>query len=61
MYIVTIDEDKCAGCGECVSACPAKILSMNDAQKAEVSGDDCLGCESCVGLCPTEAVTVKEY
>ena len=25
-YYITIDTDKCDGCGECVTACPAKVL-----------------------------------
>ena len=27
-YYITIDTDKCSGCGKCVPACPAKVLVM---------------------------------
>ncbi|MGQ9648223.1 MAG: 4Fe-4S binding protein [Thermodesulfobacteriota bacterium] len=27
-WYVTIDTDKCNGCGKCVGACPAKILEI---------------------------------
>lgn len=61
MFMVTINQDKCEGCGACVDACPAKILAMAE-DKAEVSGDaaDCLGCETCLELCPTEAFSIME-
>ena len=61
MYTVTIDVDKCEGCGECAENCPASILDMKDG-KATVSGDlaDCLGCETCVSVCTTGAVTLEE-
>ncbi|MFZ5592261.1 MAG: indolepyruvate ferredoxin oxidoreductase subunit alpha [Desulfurispora sp.] len=61
MYMVTVDRDKCEGCGECASSCPASILGMVD-DKAEVTGDatECLGCETCVTVCPTGAVTIRE-
>lgn len=27
-YFITIDTDKCNGCGKCVEACPYKVLEM---------------------------------
>lgn len=62
MYVVTIDTDKCEGCGDCVEACPASILSLQDG-KAEVTGDtnECLGCESCVSVCTSGCVSLQEF
>ena len=27
-YFITIDTDKCTGCGDCVPACPATVFSV---------------------------------
>ncbi|MHB1130875.1 MAG: indolepyruvate ferredoxin oxidoreductase subunit alpha [Chloroflexota bacterium] len=61
MYIVTVDQDRCEGVGECVEVCPVSILSLEDG-KASVTGDlsECLGCESCVAVCPATCITVQE-
>ncbi|MTI80650.1 MAG: 4Fe-4S dicluster domain-containing protein [Firmicutes bacterium] len=61
MYMVSIDAEKCEGCGECVDACPAAILEMVDG-KAVVTGSetDCMGCETCVVTCPHEAPVIQE-
>ena len=29
-YFITVDTEKCDGCGECVSACPAQVLEVID-------------------------------
>jgi len=59
MWTVTIDLEKCEGCGECVDICPNEVLELKD-EKAVVVNDDCAGCESCVETCPEEAITVEE-
>lgn len=60
MYQITIDKEKCTGCGECVDICPAEVLEMVD-EKSEVANiDECLGCESCVETCPENAITLTE-
>ncbi|MEW6624330.1 MAG: 4Fe-4S binding protein [Bacillota bacterium] len=60
MYLVTIDEDKCEGCGECAEACPVDVISMVDGKAYVEDSSECLGCESCMAVCPTEAVKVQE-
>lgn len=61
MYVVSISADKCEGCGECIDACPAGILSMIEG-KTQVTGaeTDCMGCETCVVTCPNEACSLQE-
>lgn len=60
MFIVTVNEDQCVGCGECAKACPAQIFSLENS-KALASDDQCLGCQSCASVCPVGAITVEEY
>jgi len=60
MYLVTITEDKCDGCNECVSACPVNIIEMVNGKAVCEDSGECLGCESCVAVCPSEAVKLQE-
>ncbi len=64
MYIITIDLDKCEGCGDCIENCPVDLFKLveEDGKKyAEYIGgtDDCIGCMSC-DTCEEGAVTVEE-
>lgn len=61
MFIVSIDEELCTGCQECVAGCPAHLLKFRGG-KTEVEGDpsECMGCESCVIVCPAGAITIIE-
>lgn len=48
----------CDGCGECVSACPEQILSLNEDHLAIVDfkKSGCILCGDCETACPTGAL-----
>ena len=65
MFIVTVDIDKCQGCGDCIENCPNEMLVLteeNGKQYAMFTGDpdDCIGCLSCESSCEEGAITVTE-
>ncbi|AEA47938.1 4Fe-4S binding protein [Archaeoglobus veneficus] len=60
MVNIVVDHDKCDGCGECISVCPAEVYELNDEGKSvPVRADDCEQCCSCVESCPNGAITVE--
>jgi NAD-dependent dihydropyrimidine dehydrogenase PreA subunit len=60
MWKVTVDKDKCTGCGECVDVCPVDVYQLVEGRSEPVDEDECLGCESCIEACDFEAITVEE-
>jgi NAD-dependent dihydropyrimidine dehydrogenase PreA subunit len=58
--IVTIDQNKCDGCGLCVPSCAEGAITMvND--KAVLSADNlCDGLGACLGECPRDAIHIEE-
>ncbi|MCX6715574.1 MAG: 4Fe-4S binding protein [Candidatus Taylorbacteria bacterium] len=61
--IPVISEEKCTGCGICVSSCSfdaIRLSGMNGETKAVIK-DNCIGCNACVGVCPPEfnAITTR--
>ena len=58
--IVKIDEEKCTGCGLCVSACAEGAIKIIDG-KAKLIGDSyCDGLGACIGHCPEGAITIEK-
>ncbi len=60
MYEVTVDNDKCVGCGECVDICPVEVYELQDEKSVPVNAEECVGCESCIEVCEQEAISVRE-
>ncbi len=58
--IVKIDEDKCNGCGECVTACAEGAIEIIDGKAKLVSEVYCDGLGACLGHCPEDAITIEQ-
>ncbi len=56
--IITIDEKKCTGCGDCIPACPEGALQVIDGKARLISDLFCDGLGACIGHCPTGAMKV---
>lgn len=62
---VEFAEERCIGCGLCVSVCPRKILAISD--KVNSNGfriasvtdtTKCIGCGSCTMICPENVIKI---
>ena len=60
--IVTVDEERCAGCWTCVLACPFGAVRQDIHQKRIAKCDLCPDREmpACVANCPNEALVYAE-
>ena len=63
---IKVDEERCKGCGICVTACPFSVIAL---QKIEVNNkgynfaymanaEACTGCTSCATVCPDSCIEV---
>ena len=58
--VIHIDEDKCNGCGACVTACHEGAIGLVDGKARLMRDDYCDGLGDCLPQCPTGAITFIE-
>jgi len=58
--IIEIDEDKCTGCGACVTKCAEGALQIVDGKARVVNEVFCDGLGACIGECPEDALRIVE-
>ena len=58
--IIKIDEDKCTGCGLCVTGCHEGALQLVDNKARMISELFCDGLGACIGDCPEGALELEE-
>lgn len=58
--IITIDQEKCDGCGLCVSACHEGAIGLVDGKATLLRDDYCDGLGNCLPVCPTGAISFEE-
>ncbi len=54
---VSVDPEKCTGCGICTESCFTKALSVKDG-RCEINQSSCRGCGRCVDICPSDALSI---
>lgn len=64
---ITVNEDICKGCELCATACPRKIISLNDKLNKKgyhpatvIEMEKCIGCAMCATMCPDVAIKVEK-
>lgn len=53
---ITVDEEKCTGCGLCVSVCPVRVFQIEDHKSKVINRTNCEGCKACFIQCPKNAI-----
>ena len=58
--IITIDEDKCNGCGLCAEACHEGAIGIVDGKAKLLREDYCDGLGDCLTACPMNAISFED-
>ena len=56
MSKITINEEKCKGCGLCQKSCPVEAIEGQAREKRVINQDKCIKCGTCLSSCPFKAI-----
>ena len=66
-FVVSIDSEKCIGCGRCYKACAYEVLNLEELEDEETdtvkmvmeveTDGNCIGCLACGHACPKDCFT----
>ena len=55
---LSLDRERCTGCGICIAVCPHLIFSLQDGKAIVLDRDRCMECGACALNCPVKAIAV---
>lgn len=55
-----INRKKCIGCGACIKACPAEVITLDTENKAVINTQGCIRCYCCHEMCTEKAVELHK-
>lgn len=56
MAKITIDQEKCKGCGLCQKNCPVNAIDGEGRDKRIINQEKCIKCGTCITSCPFHAI-----
>ncbi len=56
---LSIEQDKCRGCGRCTEVCPHGVFAMKGDKVSIIDRDACMECGACAKNCPFAAISVN--
>lgn len=58
---IVINPKRCKRCGLCVTICPKRVYSQNEADEVIIDHlDQCIVCMMCQNVCPDFAIEVEK-
>ncbi|MEN8141781.1 MAG: mercury methylation ferredoxin HgcB [Thermodesulfobacteriota bacterium] len=55
---LALDQERCIGCGRCVTVCPHRVVALEGDKAGIVDFNGCIECGACANNCPTLAISV---
>lgn len=63
--VAVVDEDRCSGCGICVSLCPFEAIRLEEREGGKrvsvINSTLCKGCGTCGAACPSGAIQQNHF
>jgi len=59
LITLSIDPEKCTGCGACLKVCPVEAIAGERKQLHRLDRDRCVKCRACYEACKFEAVIIQ--
>ncbi len=56
---LSLDVQKCTGCGMCLEVCPHAVFEMKAGKASVADRDACMECGACARNCPAGAASVQ--